>query len=264
MLSIICGKPGSGKSYHVMKLLVSMLSDWVRYELKHGQEFDSSVWTNMVINEEGMNKAVSSRVGKNVDAAKYVRFCDDSFFHDEMQVYWWKKFPAKALIIIDEVHMYLGQNIDYGSMDLETECTNWMSTHRHSQQEIWFITQHTDQFSRSILGIADRLLEVVNLKSMNLPFPFSIPLSDIYELKKAFGIKTQYYQANNGQFRGKAIRWDGLSERFLMSREIFEVYKSHDAGSDSDRPELNLTPFEGCMWFARKHAWHLVPKLSGL
>jgi broad-specificity NMP kinase len=106
-LSIIAGKPGSGKTYHMMMLLVAMLVDWLRYEIKHwdeekkeyiyGEEYPSSVWTNIVMNEEGLNETVSKCVGQDVDAWKYVHFCDDAFFDDMNCTYWWNKFPAKSV-----------------------------------------------------------------------------------------------------------------------------------------------------------------------
>jgi hypothetical protein len=265
MLTIIAGKPGSGKTYHMMSLLTDNLTDWVRYENKHGQPYDSTLQTNIVINIEGLNETVSKRIGKTVDVSPYINFCDEKFFRDDNCVYWWKKFPPKSLIVIDEVHQYLGKSFEYGSIDIETELINFLSTHRHGQQELYFLTQHIDQFANQILGIADTLLEIVNVKSLHLPFPFSIPMSDIDEVKRAFGIKSQYYQANVGNFRGKAVKWSGATSRHLMSEEIYRVYKSHTKSEESsDRPSLDMSPIEGLIWFARKHAWHLVPKLGAI
>lgn len=261
MLSIICGKPGSGKTYHMSTLLVDMLTDWMRFELKNGTSFDSSIWTNIVFKLDGLNETISKRVGKDVDVSHYIHVCDDEFFHDDANVYWWKKFPPRSVIIIDEVHFYLGKKVEYGSLDLEQELINWISTHRHGQQEIYFLSQHTDQFANQVLGIADKLVEIVNVKSLELPFPISVPMADVDELKRAFGITTQYYQANIGNFRGKAVKWNGAVHRHLMSEDIFRVYKSHDAGvEESDRPQLKMSRLEGVLWFARRHAWHLVPK----
>ena len=265
MLSIIAGKPGQGKSFHMMMLLVTMLTDWLRYELKHGKPFDSSIWINIRVLEEGLNETVSHRVGQKVDAWKYIHFCDPSFFNDSECTYWWSKFPPKSVIVIDEVHQYLGKKIEFGSLDLEQELINWISTHRHNQQEIYFISQHTDQFARQVLGIADKLLEIVNVKSLELPWPISVPMQDIYDLKSAFGIKTQYYQANVGNFRGKAIRWGGATHRHMMSPDIFRVYKSHNTDTEeSDRPSLNLTKWEAVKWFLGRHGWHLIPKIGGI
>ena len=267
MLSIIAGKPGSGKSYHMAGIVVDVLTDWVRYEQKHGTAFDSSIWTNMKFNIEGLNETISKRLGKDVDVEHYIHYCDNDFFNDPDAIYWWKKFPGKSLIIIDEVHMHLGRKVDYGSLDMEAELVNWVSTHRHSQQEIYFLSQHTDQFANSILGIADTLLEIVNMKSLHLPFPISVPMADFDELKRSFGIKTQYYQANVGNFRGKAVKWSGAVQRYVMTADIFRAYKSASHGSAEeslDRPDLKMTPLEGIRWFIGRHAWHLVPKFAGI
>ena len=265
MLCIIAGKPGSGKSYHMATLLVDMLTDWVRYEIKHGIAFDSSIWINITLRIEGLNETIGKRVGQDVDVSKYIHFCESSFFNDSECTYWWTKFPSKSVIVIDEVHVYLGKKVEFGSLDLEQELINWISQHRHSQQEIYFLSQHTDQFARQILGIADTLLEIVNMKSLTLPWPISVPMSDVEELKRSFGIRTQYYQANVGNFRGKAVRWGGATHRHMMSADIFRVYKSHDAGmEESDRPSLQMTKWEGLCWFLRKHGWHLLPKFGGI
>jgi len=263
-LKIIAGKPGTGKTYHMMSIVADQLTDWVRYEMKHDEPFGSSVWSNIVINMDGLNKTISKRIGKDIDVTKYINVVDDDFFHDENCVYWWKKFPDASLIVIDEVHHYLGKDTEYGSLDTEKELINFLSTHRHSQQEMYFLTQHPDQFASQILGIAETLLEIVNVKSLHLPFPISIPMSDLDELKRAFGIKSQYYQANIGTYRGKALKWNGATTRHLMSDDIFRVYQSHDQSNvTTDRPSLDMTPIESIIWFARRHAWHLVPKLAG-
>jgi zona occludens toxin (predicted ATPase) len=204
-------------------------------------------------------------VGKDVDVWHYVNFCDDEFFKDPLKAFWWEKFPVKAVIIIDEVHKYLSRSMDFGSMDLETALINWISTHRHQQQEIYFLSQHTDQFANAALGIADKLLEIVNIKSLKLPFPISISMEDIEVLKESFGIKAQYYQANHGNFRGKRVVWGGAPDRLLMSEDIFKVYKSHDAGvEESDRPSLKMTRIEALLWFGRRHGLHLGLKLGFL
>jgi hypothetical protein len=240
-----------------------MLTDWVRYELKNNQEFDSSIWTNIVFKVDGLNETISKRVGKDVDVSKYLHICEEDFFRDEDCVYWWKKFPNRSVIIIDEVHFYLGKKVEHGSLDLESELVNWLSTHRHGQQEIYFLSQHTDQFANQVLGIADQLLEIVNVKSLVLPFPISVPMADFDEVKRSFGIKTQYYQANIGNFRGKAVKWNGAVQRYLMTSDIFRVYKSHDAGvEESDRPQLKMSPLEALLWFTRRHGWHLIPKVA--
>ena len=245
-------------------ILVDMLEDWVRYEMEHGERYDSSIWTNIVFRLEGLNETLSKRIGKEVDVIHYLNICPDDFFNDPACTYWWKKFPAKAVIIIDEVHFYLGKKVEFGSLDMEQELINWISTHRHTQQLIYFLSQHTDQFARQVLGIADELLEIVNIKSLTLPWPISVPMADVEELKRSFGITTQYYQANVGNFRGKAIRWSGAVHRHMMTADIFRVYRSHDTAEASDRPSLKMTKWRGLLWFLRRHGWHLLPKMAGI
>lgn len=266
MLKIIAGKPGTGKTYYMMSLLVDHLCDWVRYEKKNGSSFDSGIWTNIKTNDDGLRKTVSDRTGiVDVDPCVYVHYLDESFFRDPHKAYWWEKFPSKSLIVIDEVHYHLGKKVEHGDLDMEEALINYLSMHRHNQQDIYFLSQHTDQFASQALGIADTLLEIVNAKNMVLRFPINIPLADFDVVKESFGIRNQYYQVNIGQYRGKAVRWTGSAERHVMTDEIFRVYKSHTMSDDtSDRPSLKMTPFESAIWFARRHAWHIVPKVGVL
>jgi hypothetical protein len=243
------------------KLLVETLSDWCRKELRTGKRHPSIVHTNITYKKEGLNRAVSSRVGKNVDAYKYIDYRSPQSFEGGGR--FWDTFEDGSLIIIDEVHKCLSSDMDYASMDLEKDMIRWLSTHRHQQQHVYLLTQHTDQAVKSILGVADELMEVVNLKSLVLPFPISIKMSDVYVVMEAFGIQNQYYQVNMGNYRGKAVNWGGMSERCVMVQEIFDVYQSHASGKTAhDSPPLDLSPVEGVMWFARRHAWHLVIKVG--
>jgi len=267
MLSIIAGKPGSGKSYHMASIVVDMLDNWLRYEHKECKPYPSSIWTNMKFNLEGLNETLSKRLGREVDVSHYMNYCDQSFF--DAKRFWWEQFPATAVIIIDEVHFHLAKDMayGYGGLSVEKGLVNWISTHRHSGQELYFLSQHTDQFARAVLGIADQLLDIINAKSIYFGFPYNIHLSDIYELKSAFGINTQYYRVKMGMFRGKTIRWSGGVENILMKESVFRVYQTFSHGKEGssavvtgDRPSLNRTPLEAIWWFTRKHGYHLIPK----
>jgi hypothetical protein len=131
-------------------------------------------------------------------------------------------------------------------------------------QDLIFLTQHIENFAVQILGIADGILEVVNLKSQFLPFPLNIPVSDLDVIKESFGVKTQYYVVNHGKLRGRYVRWTGGTEKHLMVSEIFEIYQSHSLSEVSgDRPSLSMSRVESIFWFLRKHGYHLVPKFIG-
>jgi hypothetical protein len=132
-------------------------------------------------------------------------------------------------------------------------------------QDLIFLTQHIENFAVQILGIADGLIEVVNLKNQFLPFPFNIPVSDLDVIKESFGIKTQYYVVSHGKFRGRYVRWSGGSEKHLMIADIFGVYESHSLSNVAgDRPSLSMRKLESIIWFFKKHGYHLVPKFLAL
>lgn len=247
----------------MMSILVDEVTEWVRWELKNGKPFESSFWTNLAVDLDGLKETVSARLGKDVEVAHYVHYCDDDFFKDPDCVYWWKKFPKTCFIVIDEVHFYLGKKVEHGSIDLEEQLINYLSMHRHEGQELYFLSQHTDNFANQILGMADTLWEIVNMKNMFIPFPVNVPMADLDTVKRAFGIKTQYYRVNIGNYRGKAVKWTGGSTQHFMRTDIFRSYQTHTGGEvTSDRPEVERTPFEAVLWFSRRHALHLVPKAA--
>jgi broad-specificity NMP kinase len=72
MLDIICGKPGSGKTYHCASMLVDMLTDWCKYEKKNNQKFSRRLFTNIQINVDQLNKVIESRVGFIVLLCGYI------------------------------------------------------------------------------------------------------------------------------------------------------------------------------------------------
>ncbi|MGL4944153.1 MAG: zonular occludens toxin domain-containing protein [Thermoguttaceae bacterium] len=262
MLQIIVGKPGTGKTYHCVSMLVDHVADWCRHELKTGEEFSRKMYTNVRFHEEALDEAVSHRIGKPVEASKYVVFCDDLFFKGS--AHWWEQFPHGSLIVLDEVHHHLGADLDgrISERDRLVHFRNWVSTHRHKQQDLWFITQHLENISRDVIRIADTVLEVRNLKQQRLPFPISISMEDVDVVRQAWGFTSQYYVVNTGQFRGRAIQWDSkASTSHLMRNEIFQVYQSHTLSDKAeDRPALALGRIGSLVWFARRHFVHLLIK----
>jgi hypothetical protein len=272
MLTIISGKPGSGKSYHCASMVTDMLSDWLRYEHDNEKPFPRKLFSNIKFNCEKLDIVISERLGYPVQSDDYVSYLDDDFFvvgkeYDEVgnPLFWWNDLESGSLIVIDEVHKYIGKSFERRDVDDVESFVNWISTHRHYNQDLIFITQHIENFAVQILGIADTLMEVVNLKNQFLPFPFNVPVSDLDVIKEAFGIKTQYYVVNIGNFRGRFVRWSGGTEKHLMHASIYSVYQSHALpGVTGDRPSLKLKPLDSIFWFLKKHGYHLIPKFLGV
>lgn len=94
MFGLFSGKPGTGKTFEMMRRLVDDIADWIRYEEREGEEFPRKLYTNIVINIDGLNRTLSDRLGKEVDASKYIVFLDDAFFNNPEKIYWWETFPA--------------------------------------------------------------------------------------------------------------------------------------------------------------------------
>ncbi|MGL4941804.1 MAG: zonular occludens toxin domain-containing protein [Thermoguttaceae bacterium] len=262
MLTIVVGKPGTGKSYHVVAGLVDFFCDCARYEKANaGKEFERVVFSNLHLDVDALNDLVVRRTGiRDADVSHYYRFLDPAFF---VTPDWWKTFPEGSHVVVDEVHKYLTAATyvegvrGFSVVDL----VDWLSTHRHQRQDITLITQHTDNFERAILTIADTLWEVVNIKNKSLPFPLSIPIADLDVVRGAWGLSTQFYQVNVGTYRGRSVRWTGTTTRHVQLSDVYAVYTSHTMTSQSnDRPDLKLGRIGSIIWFLRKHIFHLIIK----
>jgi len=275
-LSIIVGKPGSGKSYYCVENLAKQVEDWVRYELAEGHPFERLLLTNIPVKVDALNEYLSDKIGEPVDASHYVKILTDADFgaptenpnwtkKEDRFLYWWDTFPDKSLIVIDEVHHYLGEEQEMKwtseAQDYNTSFRNWLSTHRHKGQDVIFLTQHTDNIATSVLRLAEKCYEITNAKSQSLPFPLSIPLSDVDVVREAWGYETQLFRVSVGLYRGRAIRYDGDVTTHVMSQKVFRLYKSHTLSDvSSDRPSLNLGKVGSLFWFARQHGFHLSVK----
>lgn len=275
---IISGKPGSGKSYYCVSLLASDLVDWAKYELKHGKPFDRRLLCNIPLNVAEVNEYVSDQVGKTVDMSGYIVQLTNDDFGDPVPnpefdgknsqwLFWWDLFPKNALIVIDEVHKYLGAEMDMSfskeNLDNLAKFRNWFAEHRHKGQDVIFLSQDPTNISSQIRKIADKNLEITNAKNINLPFPLSIPGSDIDVVRQAWGFHSQYFTVSTGIYRGNRCTFSKNDvTRHLMDPKIFKLYKTHTLSDvNSDRPELGLGKLGSIWWLIRRHGLHLVLKL---
>ena len=266
-LQIVQGKPGSGKSYHTVTMLLQYLEDWALYERKEGLPFERVLYTNLPLNTEAINEYQTKKTGDETDVAHYVKPIDENVRKQFVQC--GGKFPLavlpqNSLIVIDEVQKLFGAEMDTDKKNKQfnIEFRNYVSQHRHYGHDLIFITQHTDNISKQILAMAEKLYQVENMKHYGLPFPFNIPFADLDVVKEAFGIHNQFYRVSVGKYQGRRVKFDGEATSHLMTQDVFACYNSHTLSDvTSDRPSLKLSKVGAICWLVKKHAWHLVMKL---
>ncbi|MCL2118574.1 MAG: zonular occludens toxin domain-containing protein [Planctomycetaceae bacterium] len=265
-LQIVAGKPGSGKSYHTVTMLLQHLEDWALYERKEGQVFDRALYTNLPLQTDFINEYLTKKTGDETDVSHYIKPIDEDVRKRFIQC--GGKFPLavlpqNAMIVIDEVQKLFGSEMDTDKKhkQFNIEFRNYVSQHRHYGHDLIFITQHTDNISKQILAMAEKLYQVENAKHYGLPFPLNIPLADLDVVKEAFGVKSQFYRVSVGKYQGRRVKFDGETTSHLMLQEIFACYSSHTLSDvTSDRPSLKLSKPGALLWLAKKHAWHLSLK----
>jgi len=283
--SVIFGKPGSGKTYHCVGLISKRLCDWYERE-RAGQEVKERLYTNLPLNINAINDHMADQYGsdKGIDVSKYIILLDNDYYTPPVPLlddyglqckdangkllfrYWWDKFPQDAFIVLDEVHKLLGAELtEVSTAELVSGLRDWVSTYRHSRQDIVFLTQAPENIHRSVLAMADSGMMITNPKYGVFPFPFNIPMSDVEAVLKAFGVTRQYYTVQYGTYRGRSIRFSGAITRHIMSPVIYRLYQSTTLVSDGiggDKVRQFSSRFAACWWFFRRHAWHLSLKLA--
>ena len=266
-LTLIVGKPGSGKSYFAVKKIAENFVDWLSYEKREGKPFERVLYTNLHLNDDAFNDYILEHVGDGFDVRNYYKFVDTDFFYQKdsaghrMPRKWWDEIPVKALIVIDEVHQYMPAS-GTGSKDYMQEFVEYVSTHRHKEHDIIFITQHPDNINRSILNMAADVYHIINIKNRVLPW-LGIPFADLDVIKEAWGCKRQVANALYGNYVGRSFRPQN-TVTFQLKPEIFALYQSHTllngSGGGEDRPDLKLGKIGSLFWFAKRHFWHLSIK----
>jgi len=229
-LQIVSGKPGSGKSYHTVILLLSDLENWARYELKEGKPFERVLYTNLTLDTEKINAYLSEKIGQEVDISHYIFPIDENVrmqFAVNEGKFPLAVLPQNALIVIDEVQRMFGSEMDGDKKNkkFEVEFRNYISTHRHHGHDLIFITQSTDNISKAIIAMAEKLYQVENAKSGSLSFPFNIPFADLDIVKEAFGIQTQFYRCSVGKYQGRRVRFGGeVTSHLMLFPEIIRKF----------------------------------------
>lgn len=254
MLTIIEGKPGSGKSYYA----TLQISEVVKQRRK--------IYTNLSLNLEALSKYVG------FDASQYVTLLDDDFLKQDKsflpigakkpptdsKYFWWNRFDNGALIVIDEIQRILMKTPE----KLDQPLTDYFSKHRHRKQDWIFITQHMTGLSVVVRRNVEKVKSVLNAKSQRFPFPLWVNGEDVQTLLHAFGVDRQVFRVKQGYLEGTyRVKYDDGYEIVQIKPEIFALYSTHtlDANSgQSDRPlpysQSGNIKFNACLWFLKKYA----------
>ena len=257
---LIYGKPGSGKSCFCVSLMCNALADWVRFDLEKGEQYNRVLYTNIPLNMEELNKYLQGLFGnKEVDVSDHVQLIEDSFFKDKDGDYreWWEDFPEGAFIVIDEVHHYLPANLksDKAGKELSKAFVNYVSTHRHRQQDIIFLTQHLNNITPEVKRMAEVVYEVLNIKNTTLGiWPFLIRMQDVDMVREAWGCPMQVAHIKRGVCESNTVVFDKNYEVFVLTTQLFNLYRSHTLSEEAlDRPSLRLGKVGSVLWLFRQY-----------
>lgn len=255
MITIVIGKPGAGKSYDTVFRLAGDLIDRVN----RSAELPTIV-TNLKLNLDEFNEYIRRQTKRDIEI-------DLQLLTDEDldQYCWWRNLPDNARIILDESQFYWSSNrIDPACQQNLIET---LSTHRHRRQDFILLTQSLTSLSVDIRKYAENVIEVLNAKSITLPFPISIPLRDIQTLAYSFGSRRQIYRTREGLLEGTyKVAWEGELKICRTSPAIYRLYRSTDHKKDGDNP----LPFadgpgmwrRGLKWFFYKYGFGILIKLT--
>ena len=255
MITIVVGKPGSGKSYDTVSRLAGDLVD----RLNRSAELPTIV-TNLKLNIDEFSDYVRRESKKDVDLN--IEFLSDD---DLSEPCWWRNLPEDSRIILDESQFYWSSHKI--SQEEQQDLIETLSTHRHRRQDFILLTQSLTSLSVDIRKYCENVIEVLNAKSLTLPFPISIPMRDIQILMAAFGSRRQVYRTREGLLEGTyKVSWEGELKICHTSPKIYRLYRSTDSKKQGD----NALPFadgpgawkRGLKWFLFRHGFHLLVKLT--
>lgn len=288
MITILIGKPGSGKSYHVVRYLVNYLET-----LSSKSRIDRVIYTNVSLNLSAFQdyfdrRKIDIKVDRVVRLLKEtdLRLNPELVKPDEIKTvkrgyrtyqeisptskcFFWNRFEDNALIIIDEIQKYIGSVKEYGESE-EQSLVEYFSLHRHKKHDWIFVTQALTSLSVVVRRVSERVIQVFNSKSLTLPFPLSIPVADIYTLLRGFGVQNQVYRVREGYLEGTyRVIYEGPVEVVRMTRDFFALYQTHTLLNDKDSPAMvadSELPFDlgrgawhrAVRWFLFKHGFRLT------
>lgn len=293
MISIVIGKPGSGKTYHIVKYLYEVLT-----ELLKKSEIERKVYTNISVNIEEFNRQLSETFGQDIDVTNILitlepedlkydsrrialedriekRVAGKSFYSvaASSKAFFWNRFEDNALIIIDEIQKYLSTVREESESERQS-LIEYFSLHRHKRHDWYFITQNLLSLPVEIRRVSEKVYNIFNAKSMNLGFPINIPLRDIETLLAGFNVSRQVYRVREGYLENTyRVTYEDSVEVVVMEKRVFALYQTHTQLKDGAAASIfrgdSTLPFDlgpgqrkrAILWFLKKHGFHLSVKL---
>lgn len=291
MISIVIGKPGSGKSYHIVKYLYDEFCSMARTGITR------NIYTNITLNIDEINKAVRKATRSNFDVTPFVYFLTDKDLRYDVSrlrendlkvvirgskkcqevaldspAFFWNRIKNDSLVVIDEIQKYLG-GIKEVSDSEKQSLVEYFSLHRHRKQDWIFLTQALMSLTVEVRRVSEVVYEVFNAKSMTLPWPLSIPMRDIDTLMKGFGVYNQVYRVRKGLLDGTyKVEYDKTADVCKMDKKVFVLYQTHTLSKESGGALVSDSklPFDlgkgsgrrALFWFLRKHLLHVSINLA--
>ena len=251
MITIVVGKPGAGKSYDTTDRLANDLVGRIR----QGGEIPQ-ICTNLRLNEDNFDAYLKKYSKKEVHVE--ITILDDDFLSRPC---WWLDLPPNSRIILDEAQFYFSKARI--SQQENQNLIETLSTHRHRRQDWILLTQSLTTLSTDVRRYCENVIEVLNAKSISLPWPLSISVRDIQVLLWGFGVRSQIYRTREGLLEGTyKVAWEGELIVKRTTREIYSLYRSTERKESGDSA-LPYADGKGAWrralrWFLLKHGFRFL------
>lgn len=293
MINIVIGKPGSGKTYHIVRYLYEVLT-----ELLKKSTIERKIYTNISVNIDEFNSQLSKDFKTEIHVENILvtlepedlkydsrriteddkiekRVAGKSFYSvaATSQAFFWNRFEDNALIVIDEIQKYLS-TVKEESESERQSLIEYFSLHRHKRHDWFFITQNLLSLPVEIRRVSEKVYNIFNAKSMSLGFPINIPLRDVEILLAGFNISRQIYRVREGYLESTyRVAYEDSVEVVVMEKRIFALYQTHTQLKDNAAASIfrgdSTLPFDlgkgqrwrAVKWFLGKHGFHLGLKI---
>lgn len=296
VISIVVGKPGSGKSYYVVSKLCEQLE-----EMLIGLRDRRKVVTNLSLQKSELVKYLSDR-HKKIDISVIEELVNSSVrvleLHDlqynrdyvedgeeyqkrvagkvidliapTSRAFWWNRLEQESLIVIDEFQRYVSSSGESTESERQS-LIDFFSTHRHKAQDWILLSQNLMSISIDVRRVTEEVSTILNAKSVIIPFPVNIPLRDVQFLLYAFGKYNQVFRVKTAQLlnSNRLSKDDVLQEVVKTEAAVFKCYQTRTRGGQNSKGVDGALPYStqgnirwnAVKWFFWKHAGHIMLKV---
>lgn len=258
-IELLVGKPGSGKSYHAVTMLLNDLRIARQSVMNTGEEYPRKIFTNLPLNIEAIDDHLNDEHKKKpFDYTKYIVIFDRQY-----TATFWQHVKSYGKVYLDEAQKAFPRDNEEG----HEAFIQYSALHRHEGHDIVLMTQHVDLMDKEILATAVNMLEILNAKAKTFKTS-GIKIEDFLVVLNSFGHFGQLYYISTGIIRGKAVKWTEGGQFFYMKELIFKLYNSfsregeHGGSVVSDRPATNMTRWQAIKWLLYKYRYSLMFRSS--